>query len=172
MTRGDARRARGGPPSPPDAARLGMHQRSLTRVRRQGEGAVHELPGAAEDARSGGGLLDRRSHHHRRGVRYAAPVPLPRASPPRPSRAPPGVRAEMPEPTPGEGGRVVYRLRLQDGLLYQDDPAFALGTPGATTRQVLAADVAFQLMRLADPKVNSPVAPTFARLVGFTAFTE
>ena len=78
----------------------------------------------------------------------------------------------MPEPTPQADGRVVYRLRLQDGLLYQDDPAFALGTPGATTRQVLAADVAFQLMRLADPKVNSPVAPTFARLVGFTAFTE
>jgi peptide/nickel transport system substrate-binding protein len=90
----------------------------------------------------------------------------------RPYRLIPGLLAEMPEPTPGEGGRVVYRLRLQDGLLYQDDPAFALGTPGATTRQVLAADVAFQLMRLADPKVNSPVAPTFARLVGFTAFTE
>ena len=88
----------------------------------------------------------------------------------RPYRLIPGLLKEIPEPEPREDGRVVYRLRLQDGLLYQDDPSFALGTPGATTRQVVAADVAFALMRLADPKVNSPVAPTFARVVGFTEF--
>lgn len=90
----------------------------------------------------------------------------------RPYRLIPGLLEEMPEPVPQEGGRVAYRLRLREGLLFQEDPAFALGTPGATTRPVIAADIAFQLMRLADPKVNSPVAPTFARVVGFTAFTE
>jgi peptide/nickel transport system substrate-binding protein len=90
----------------------------------------------------------------------------------RPYRLIPGLLAEIPEPMPRAGGGVVYRLRLQDGLLFQDDPCFTLGTPGATTRPVLAADVAFQLMRLADPKVNSPVAPTFARVVGFTEFAE
>src|SRR4029453_6454881 len=90
----------------------------------------------------------------------------------RPYRLIPGLLAEMPEPMPQPDGRVLYRLRLQHGLLYQHDPSFALGTPGATTRPVLAADVAFALMRLGDPKVNSPVAPPFARIVGFTAFTE
>src|SRR5262245_46682425 len=90
----------------------------------------------------------------------------------RPYRLIPGLLEEVPEPVPLNDGGVSYRLRLRDGLLFQEDPAFALGTPGATTRPVIAADVAFQLMRLADPKVNSPVAPTFARLVGFTEFTE
>src|SRR5262245_24076341 len=90
----------------------------------------------------------------------------------RPYRLIPGLLEEIPEPVTQPDGRVVYRLRLRAGLLYQDDPAFALGTPGATTRPVVAADVAFQLMRLADPKVNSPVAPTFARVVGFTDFTK
>ena len=90
----------------------------------------------------------------------------------RPYRLIPGLLEEIPEPVPQDDGRVVYRLRLREGLRFQDDPAFALSTPGATTRPVVAADVAFQLMRLADPKVNSPVAPTFARLVGFEAFAE
>src|SRR4029453_14702299 len=90
----------------------------------------------------------------------------------RPYRLIPGLLAEIPEPTPRDGGGGAYRLRLQDGLPFPDDPCFTLGTPGATTRPVLAADVAFQLMRLADPKVNSPVAPTFARVVGFTGFGE
>jgi ABC-type transport system substrate-binding protein len=66
---------------------------------------------------------------------------------------------------------VVFHLKLRDDLRFQDDPCFGLGTPGATTRRVMAADVAFQLMRLADPKVNSPVAPTMARIAGFEEFT-
>ncbi len=88
----------------------------------------------------------------------------------RPYRLIPGLLAEMPEVTPRDDGRVVFRLKLRDDLLFQDDPCFALGTPGATTRPVMAADVAFQLMRLADPKVNSPVAPTMARIAGFEEF--
>jgi oligopeptide transport system substrate-binding protein len=90
----------------------------------------------------------------------------------RPYRLIPGLLEEVPEPTPREGGSVTYHLRLRDDLLFQDDPSFALSTPGATTRQVVASDVAFALMRLADPKVNSPVAPTFARIVGFEEFAE
>jgi ABC-type transport system substrate-binding protein len=88
----------------------------------------------------------------------------------RPYRLIPGLLEEMPEVTPRDDGRVVFHLKLRDDLLFQDDPCFALGTPGATTRSVLAADVAFQLMRLADPKVNSPVAPTMARIAGFEEF--
>jgi len=90
----------------------------------------------------------------------------------RPYRLIPGLLEEIPEPVPQGGGQVAFRLRLRDGLLFQDDPCFALGTPGATTRPVIAADVAFQLMRLADPEINSPVVPTFARVVGFTDFSE
>jgi ABC-type transport system substrate-binding protein len=90
----------------------------------------------------------------------------------RPYRLIPGLLEEVPEPIPQPDGRVIYRLRLRDGLRFQDDPSFALGTPGATSRPVVAADVAFQLMRVADPKVNSPVAPTFERVVGFTDFAQ
>ncbi len=89
----------------------------------------------------------------------------------RPYRLIPGLLAEMPEITPRDDGRVVFHLKLRDDLLFQDDPCFTLGTPGATTRPVTAADVAFQLMRLADPKVNSPVAPTMARIAGFEEFS-
>ena len=89
----------------------------------------------------------------------------------RPYRLIPGLLTEMPEVTPRDDGRVIFHLKLRDDLLFQDDPCFALGTPGATTRPVVAADVAFQLMRLADPKVNSPVAPTMARIAGFEEFT-
>jgi ABC-type transport system substrate-binding protein len=90
----------------------------------------------------------------------------------RPYRLIPGLLEAIPEPEPAAGGHVVYRLKLRDGLLFHDDPCFELGTPSGPTRAVQAADVAFTLMRLADPKVNSPVAPTFARVVGFTAFAE
>lgn len=90
----------------------------------------------------------------------------------RPYRLIPGLLEEIPEAQPAANGHVVYRLRLRDGLLYHDDPCFELGTPAGPTRAVLAADVAFTLMRLADPKVNSPVAPTFVRIVGFTEFAE
>ncbi len=90
----------------------------------------------------------------------------------RPYRLIPGLLEEIPEPQPAANGHVVYSLRLRDGLLFHDDPCFELATPPGPTRAVLAADVAFTLMRLADPQVNSPVAPTFARIVGFTAFAE
>lgn len=90
----------------------------------------------------------------------------------RPYRLIPALLESMPEAEPAAGGHVVYRLKLRDGLLFHDDPCFELGTPGAPTRAVLASDVAFTFMRLADPKVNSPVAPTFVRIVGFSAFAE
>src|SRR6476646_4475113 len=57
----------------------------------------------------------------------------------RPYRLIPGLLEEIPEPAPQDDGRVVYRLRLREGLRFQDDPAFALSTPGATTRPVVAA---------------------------------
>lgn len=88
----------------------------------------------------------------------------------RPLRLIPGLAESVPEPEPLPEGHVAYRFRLHDGLRFQPDPCFGLGEPGATTRPVLAADVAFELMRLADPAVNSPVVATFVRVVGFEEF--
>lgn len=84
----------------------------------------------------------------------------------------PGLAREVPEPQPLPDGRMEYRFRLRDGLLFHDDPCFELDEAGRRTRAVLAADVAFELMRIADPSVNSPVITTFARIVGFPEFSE
>jgi ABC-type transport system substrate-binding protein len=88
----------------------------------------------------------------------------------RPFRLIPSLVESVPEPEPQPDGRVAYRFRLQEGLRFQDDPCFELSAPGQTTRAVGAADVAFELMRLADPLVNSPVVGTFVRIVGFEEF--
>jgi peptide/nickel transport system substrate-binding protein len=90
----------------------------------------------------------------------------------RPYRLIPGLVREVPAPEPRDGGRTAYRFRLRDDLVFAEDPCFAIGAPGRTTRQVVADDVAFALMRIADPLVESPVASTFVRVVGFEAFTQ
>jgi ABC-type transport system substrate-binding protein len=84
----------------------------------------------------------------------------------------PGLAREVPEARTLDGGRVAYRFRLREGLLFADDPAFALSQRDRTTREVEASDVAFQLMRLADPDENSPVVDPFSHIVGFRAFQE
>lgn len=89
----------------------------------------------------------------------------------RPYRLIPALAEAVPRGEPRAEGRVAYRFRLRPDLLYQDDPAFALGGEGRTTRQVVAADVAFALARIADPEVGSPVVDTFARLHGFRDFS-
>jgi ABC-type transport system substrate-binding protein len=89
----------------------------------------------------------------------------------RPYRLIPGMAREVPVAEPRADGHVVYRFELRDDLLFADDPCFAEGAPGRTTRRVTAADVAFALMRIADPAVDSPVGSTFAHVVGFQEFT-
>lgn len=84
----------------------------------------------------------------------------------------PGLALAVPSAEPRADGRVAYRFDLRAGALYQDDDCFALGGEGRRTREVVAADVAFQLMRIADPAVNSPVIEPFSHLVGFRAFAE
>lgn len=82
----------------------------------------------------------------------------------------PGLARAVPARRDLPGGRVAYRLDLRPGMLFQEDPCFALGGAGRTTREITAADVAFELMRIGDPAVTSPVATTFAKIVGFEAF--
>lgn len=91
----------------------------------------------------------------------------------RPYRLIPNLLEALPEPEPLADGRVVYRLRLRPGVEFHEDDCFALGTPGGPrTRTVGAADAAFSIMRLADPGVNSPIAPNLVRLLGFEAFGQ
>lgn len=85
----------------------------------------------------------------------------------RPYELIPGLATEVPKATSLPGGGESYRFKLRDGVLYHPDLSFSLGEKGRT-RKMVAGDVAFQLMRLADPAVNSPVASTFSDVPGFT----
>jgi ABC-type transport system substrate-binding protein len=60
---------------------------------------------------------------------------------------------------------------LRQGARFQKDPCFPPGD-GSGDREVLAADVAFELMRIADPTVISPVVATFAKIEGFDEFAK
>lgn len=88
----------------------------------------------------------------------------------RPYRLMPGLAEAIPRPEPQPGGRVAYRFTLRAGVLFHDDECFALGAAGRHTREVTAADVAFALMRIADPDISSPVIDTFGRIDGFREF--
>ena len=90
----------------------------------------------------------------------------------RPLELIPGLAIALPEVEDLGEGRSRYRFQLREGLLFADDDCFALSTPDARTREVVMGDVAFQLMRLADPKVGSPVIEPFANIEGFQAFGE
>ena len=90
----------------------------------------------------------------------------------RPYRLIPGLAREVPQARTFPDGRVAYRFRLREGALFQDDPAFAIAGTGSATREVVAGDVAFQLMRIADPAVASPVVATFAKIDGWRDFSE
>jgi oligopeptide transport system substrate-binding protein len=84
----------------------------------------------------------------------------------------PGLAEAVPEARTLADGRVAYRFDLRPGMLFDEDEAFALGEPGRATREILAADIAFQLMRIADPAVGSPVVQTFSKIDGFSAFGQ
>jgi ABC-type transport system substrate-binding protein len=91
----------------------------------------------------------------------------------RPYELMPGLAEAVPTPQTLPNGHQSYRLRLRAGVRYHDDPCFGLvqgGQPGRTSREATAADIAFQFARLADPAVNSPVAATFADVLGFADF--
>ena len=90
----------------------------------------------------------------------------------RPYHLIPGLASELPKAELLPDGRVRYLFELREDLWFQDDPCFALSQPGTTSRLVSAEDVAFELERIADPEVNSPVGEPFRALVGFQAFGE
>src|SRR5258708_6165535 len=90
----------------------------------------------------------------------------------RPYELIPALAESVPEPLPRPDGGVSYRFTIRDGIRFHSDPCFALSQGDGRTRQVTAADFAFELARLADPSVNSPLAGSFAPVLGFTQFAE
>jgi ABC-type transport system substrate-binding protein len=87
----------------------------------------------------------------------------------RPYRLIPGLAKAVPERTQLADGRQSYRFEIRRGILFHADPCFVPSDLGAT-REVVAADFAFALARVADPAVNSPVVSSFADILGFAAF--
>ena len=90
----------------------------------------------------------------------------------RPFELIPGLATDVPVPEVLGDGKVRYRFELRPDLLFAEDPSFELGGAGRTTRPVVAEDVAFELMRIADPAVNSPVVEPFSRIEGFIDFRK
>jgi len=92
----------------------------------------------------------------------------------RPYELIPGLARQVPEGRANADGTVNYRFELRAGVEFHEDPCFppnaALG--GRRTRHVTSADIAFQLMRIADPAINSPVRSNFSQVVGFAAFSK
>jgi ABC-type transport system substrate-binding protein len=90
----------------------------------------------------------------------------------RPLELIPGLAEDVPSPRAEADGRVAYTFRIRHGLRFHDDPCFALGGEGRSTREVTASDVAFALARVGDPLVNSPVLETLEKIVGLKQFGE
>jgi len=90
----------------------------------------------------------------------------------RPYELIPALAAALPQIKTLKDGWTSYRFVLRQGLFYQDDPCFELDGPGRQTREVVMEDVAFELMRLADPAVNSPVVEPMSNIQGFAAFSQ
>lgn len=84
----------------------------------------------------------------------------------------PGLAQQVPKAQPLADGRVAYQFELREGLMFDHDPCFTLGAQGRTWRPIVAADVAFEILRIADPAVNSPVVEPFANIDGFREFSE
>lgn len=84
-----------------------------------------------------------------------------------------GMAEKVPTPEDLGGGRVRYTFQLRKGILFQKDSCFSLeGSTGKARgqREVVAADFIFQLMRIADPALTSPVLEPFSNIEGFKEF--
>jgi ABC-type transport system substrate-binding protein len=66
----------------------------------------------------------------------------------RPVKLQPGTAAALPEPS---ADFRTWTVRLQPGIYFTDDPAF-----GGQPRELVAADYAYSIRRLADPATKSP----------------
>ncbi|HCY10965.1 MAG TPA: peptide ABC transporter substrate-binding protein [Deltaproteobacteria bacterium] len=104
---------------------------------------------------------------------------------------------KLPESAPAkEVDRAVYELRVKKGVMYQDHPAFARDKNGSPlysavnpreakniqtlddlpvkgTRELTADDFIYEIMRLADPQVESPVLSILEKyILGLKEYSE
>lgn len=123
-------------------------------------------------------------------------VPLTSEAVPEPVYLASGGR-RLPADAPAEKvERAVYEIRIKKGLKYQAHPAFAVGTDGAPlymnltaddlegvtqpgdlpesgTREVRSGDYINEIMRLADPRVESPVLSILEKyILGMKEFSD
>jgi len=90
----------------------------------------------------------------------------------RPYELIPALAESVPQAVARPDGGASYLFRIRDGIFFHSDPCFSLSQGDGRTRKVTAADFAFELARLADPSVNSPLASSFTAVLGFTQFAE
>jgi oligopeptide transport system substrate-binding protein len=95
----------------------------------------------------------------------------------RPYELEPSMASLIPEAEPLPDGRVRYTFTLRPGISYHGDACFELSQPASNSsrgpsRRVTAADIVFELQRVADPLLASQVVETFARLTGFSEFRK
>lgn len=115
-------------------------------------------------------------------------VPLTADSLPAPAYLDKGLK-KLPLGAPSEkAARAVYEIKIKKGILYQDHPAFAKGPDGRPlyskltekdvsdidgigdfketgTREVRADDYIYEVMRLADPLIESPILPILEKYI-------
>lgn len=90
----------------------------------------------------------------------------------RPYTLEPGMARDIPKAKVLEDGRVQYSFELREEIWFATDPCFALsGQPkDRLRRRVTAQDFVFELSRIADPALASPVVETFSILEGLVDF--
>jgi len=90
----------------------------------------------------------------------------------RPYQLIPGIAKAIPKAQVHANGQVSYAFDLREGIMYHPDPCFQLSHQANNTREAVAADIAFQLKRIADVELASPVLTQFKNIVGVTEFSE
>jgi oligopeptide transport system substrate-binding protein len=90
----------------------------------------------------------------------------------RPYELIPALARDVPKGEELPDGKVRYVFELRPELLFAEDPCFELGGAGKRTRSITARDFEFELKRIADPEVNSPVAEPFGNIDGYVEFSK
>jgi oligopeptide transport system substrate-binding protein len=88
----------------------------------------------------------------------------------RPYQLIPAQAESVPVAEPLADGHVRYTFTLRPELLFQNDECFRHFS-GKSTRPITAEDFVFEIQRVADPAVNSPVTEPFGNLLGFADFS-
>lgn len=123
-------------------------------------------------------------------------VPLTAASVPKPGLFDADGKPLGPNPAPGTVAYSIWTIRIRPGIRYQPHPAFARGSDGKPlymhlsganlagihspsdfpklgTRELVASDYVYEIKRLADPRVHSPIFSLMAdHIVGFADFAK